>query len=69
VLLRDRLSTFNTQQAVWLCFPGMMSLLVKIKEVIMRTFKHFIPTIFLFLMFLNVQIDLIILRDTTSNLL
>jgi len=25
VLLLDRLSTFNTQYAVWLCFPGMTS--------------------------------------------
>jgi len=40
-LLRDRLSTFNTQYAVWLCFPGMTSLLTKSKQIIVRTFKRF----------------------------
>jgi len=40
----------------------MTSLLTKIKQVVMRTFKRFFPTIWLFLMFLNVQIDLIILK-------
>jgi len=34
VLLNDQLSTFNTQQTVRLCFPGMMLLLAKSKQII-----------------------------------
>ena len=48
VLLRDRLSTFNTQQAVWLCFPGMTSSLVKSKQIIGAYFQTIFSTIFLF---------------------
>jgi len=61
-LHKDRLSTFNSQEAVWLCFPGMTSLLSKSKQIILRTLTRFFSTIFLFLMFLNIQIDLIILK-------
>jgi len=34
VLLHDRLSSFNAQWAVSLCFPGMTSLLAKSKQTI-----------------------------------
>jgi len=47
VLLRDRLSTFNTQQAVWLCFPGMTSSLAKSKQIIGAHFQTLFSTIFL----------------------
>jgi len=40
----------------------MTSLLAKSKQIIVRTFRRFFSTIFLFLMFLNIQIDLIILK-------
>jgi len=40
----------------------MTSLLAKSKQIIVCTFRRFISTIFLFLMFLNMQIDLIILN-------
>jgi len=39
VLMRDRLSTFNIQQAVWLCFPGMTSSLAKSKQIIDAHFQ------------------------------
>jgi len=48
VLLRDRLSTFNTQRAVWLCFPGMMASLAKSKQIIGAHFQTCFCTIFLF---------------------
>jgi len=38
VLLHDRLSTLNTQQAVWFCFPGMTSSLAKSKQIIVAHF-------------------------------
>jgi len=38
-LLRDRLSTFNTQQAVWSCFPGMTSSLARSKQIIGAHFQ------------------------------
>ena len=41
VLLRDRLSTFSTQYRQLGCFPGMMSLLAKTKQIIVHTFRHF----------------------------
>jgi len=53
--LRDRLSTFNTQQAVWLCFPGMMSSLVKSKQIIGAYFKMLFLQFSYFLMFHNIQ--------------
>jgi len=49
VLLRDRLSTFNTQLAVWFCFPGMTSSLAKSKQVIDEHFQTLFSTIVLFL--------------------
>jgi len=48
VLLHDRLSIFNTQQAVWLCFPGMTSTLAKSKQIIGAHFQTFFSTILLF---------------------
>jgi len=48
VLLRDQLSTFNTEQAVWLCFPGMMASLMKRKQIIGAHFQTLFSTIFLF---------------------
>ena len=39
MLLRDRLSTLNTPQAVWLCFPGMTSSLAKSKQIIGAHFQ------------------------------
>jgi len=48
VLLHDQLSTFNTQYAVWLCFPGMMSFLPKSKQIIGAHFHMLFSTIFLF---------------------
>jgi len=48
VLLRDRLSTFNTQLAVWLCFPGMTSSLAKSKQIIGAHFQTLFSTILLF---------------------
>jgi len=44
VLLRDRVSKFNTQWAVWLCnlcFPGMTSSLAKSKQIIGAHFQTF----------------------------
>jgi len=34
LLLRDRMSTLNIQEAVWLCFPGMTSSLARSKQII-----------------------------------
>jgi len=48
VLLRDRWSTFNTQQTVWLCFPGMTSSLVRSKQIISVHFQTLFSTVFLF---------------------
>ena len=48
MLLRNRLSTFNTQQADGLCFPGMTSSLAKSKQIIGAHFQTLFSTIFLF---------------------
>ena len=61
-LLRDRLSTFDSQQAVWLCFPGMTSSLVKSKQIIAAHFSTLFSVIFSSLMFLNIKIDWIIIK-------
>jgi len=41
VLLHDRLSSFNAQWVVSLCFPGMTSLLAKSKQIIGAHFQAF----------------------------
>jgi len=61
VLLRDRLSIFNNQQAVWLCFPGMTSSLAKSKQIINTHFQTFFLQYSYFLMFLNIHIYFITL--------
>jgi len=48
VLLHDRLSTFNTQQAVGLCFPGMTTSLAKSKHIIGVHFQTFFYNILIF---------------------
>jgi len=60
VLMRDQLSTFNTQLAVWLCFPGMTltSSLAKSKQIIGAHFQTFFLQFSYFLMFLNIKIYL-----------
>ena len=62
MFLHDRLSIINTQQAVWLCFPGMTPSLAKSKQIIGEHFYMLFSAIFLSLMFLNIQIDWIILK-------
>jgi len=47
VFLRDRLSIFNTQYAVWLCFPGMTSSLAKSKQIIGAQFQTLFSRVFL----------------------
>jgi len=41
------LSIFNTQSAVWLCFPGMTSSLAKSKQIIGAQFQTLFSTVFL----------------------
>jgi len=57
-----RLSTFNTQYAVWLCFPGMTPSLVKSKQIIGAHFQTFFLQYSYFGTFLNIHIYIIILK-------
>ena len=63
LLLHDRLSALNTRQAIWLCFPGVISSIAKSKQIIGCALSDaFFLKFSYFLMFVNIQIDLIILK-------
>ena len=49
------------------CFPGMTSLLPKVNRSLGAQFQTFFSKIFFFLIFLNIQIDLIILKTDVEQ--
>jgi len=67
VLLRDRLLTFNTQQAVDCLFSWYDVITSKSKQIIGCALSDVFSKIFLFLIFLNIQIDLIILETDVKQ--
>jgi len=67
VVARSVVNIQHSTGCLIVCFPGMTSLLPKVNRSSGAHFQTFFSKIFLFLTFLNIQIDLIILETDVEQ--